>query len=110
METEDFALCGYLKKGQYVSFILGQYDGDKLLYKGHITLGASLKKLNDYKYNIISESPFGYVPKGNENAVWLEPKLTCIIEFMPSENINYRQAICKWIRDDKLAIDCKISK
>lgn len=109
MSTEDCIICGYiLKANNMTSLVLGQYDGDALIYRGHVTLGASLRILNQHKYEIIDYSPFGYVPEGNNGAVWLKPELVCIVESMPSEKDSFRQPVFKGIRDDKLAIECKI--
>lgn len=107
MSTEDCIICGYiLKASNMTSLILGQYDNDILIYKGHVTLGASLKVLNQYKYKVIDYSPFGFIPEGNINAVWLAPELVCIIESMPTEKDSFRQPVFKGIRDDKLASEC----
>lgn len=92
------------------SFIIGQYDGSELVYKGHITLGASLRKLNQYKYTVIGHSPFKFTPSGNDKAVWLAPDLVCTIEYMPDDSIERRQAVLKGIRDDKMAIECQIGE
>ncbi len=51
---------------------------------------------------LISKSPFQFVPPGNEDAVWLEPKLVCIVESMPTDKDSFRQPVFKGIRDDKL--------
>lgn len=111
MADEDFVLCGYiLKPNNMTSFVIGQYDGNELVYKGHITLGASLRKLNQHKYSVISRSPFEYTPPGNEKAVWLAPELVCIVEYMPDESIERRQAVLKGIRDDKLPIECQVGE
>lgn len=111
MKDEDFVLCGYiLKPNNMTSFIIGQYDGDELVYKGHITLGASLRKLNQYKYSVIEHSPFKYTPSGNDKAVWLEPDLVCTVEYMPDNSIERRQAVLKGIRNDKMAIECQIGE
>ncbi|WP_373266563.1 ATP-dependent DNA ligase [Hungatella hathewayi] len=109
MKDEDFVLCGYiLKPNNMTSFIIGQYNGTKLVYKGHITLGASLRKLNQYEYTVTDYSPFEHAPPGNEKAVWLEPELVCTVEYMPDESIERRQATLKSIRDDKLPIECQV--
>lgn len=111
MTDEDFVLCGYiLKPNNMTSFVIGQYDGSELVYKGHITLGASLRKLNEYKYSIINHSPFEHTPPGNEKAVWLAPELVCIVEYMPDESIERRQAVLKGIRDDKLPMECQVGE
>lgn len=109
MASDDCVICGYIQKEiNMTSLILGQYDDDLLVYKGHVTLGVSLRILNEHKYQIIDYSPFGYVPKGNEDAVWLAPELVCIVESMPTEKDSFRQPVFKGIRDDKLSIECRI--
>lgn len=111
MTDEDYVLCGYiLKPNNMTSFVIGQYDGDILVYKGHITLGASLRKLNEYKYSVINHSPFEYTPPGNESAVWLDPELVCTVEYMPDDSIERRQAVLKGIRDDKLPMECQVGE
>ena len=111
MKDEDFVLCGYiLKPDNMTSFVIGQYKENNLIYKGHITLGASLRKLNQYKYTIIDHSPFGYTPPGNEKVVWLMPELVCTVEYMPDNSIERRQATLKCIRNDKLPMDCQIEE
>ncbi|MCD8000641.1 MAG: DNA ligase [Clostridiales bacterium] len=109
MKDEDFVLCGYiLKPNNMTSFIIGQYRGNELMYRGHITLGASLRKLNQYAYTVADQPPFANIPPGNENAVWLIPELVCTVEYMPDESIVRRQATLKSIRDDKLPIECQV--
>lgn len=111
MKDEDFVLCGYiLKPNNMTSFIIGQYKGNELVYMGHITLGASLRKLNQYEYTVTDYSPFGHTPPGNEKAVWLKPELVCTVEYMPDESIERRQATLKSIRDDKLPVECQVKE
>lgn len=108
MDTSDCIICGYVKKkNNMTSLILGQYDGDELVYKGHVTLGVSLRILNQYNYTVISSSPFGHVPAGNDNAVWIAPELVCIVESMPTDKESFRQPVFKGIRDDKVATECE---
>lgn len=109
MSTEDCIICGYIPKANNMtSLVLGQYDADTLIYRGHVTLGASLRILNQHKYKVIDYSPFGYVPEGNNDAVWLAPELVCIVESMPTEKDSFRQPVFKGIRDDKTALECKV--
>lgn len=109
MSTEDCIICGYIPKANNTtSLVLGQYDADTLIYRGHVTLGASLRILNQHKYKVIDYSPFGYVPEGNNDAVWLAPELVCIVESMPTEKDSFRQPVFKGIRDDKTALECKV--
>lgn len=110
MKDEDFVLCGYiLKTNSMTSFVIGQYRGNELVYKGHITLGASLRKLNQYGYTVAEQPPFE-VPPGNEKAVWLVPELVCTVEYMPDKSIERRQATLKCIRDDKLPTECQVGE
>jgi len=109
LDSDDCVICGYIiKEKSMTSLILGQYDDDVLVYKGHVTLGVSLRILNQYNYKVIDYSPFGFVPAGNENAVWLAPDLVCIVESMPSENKGFRQPVFKGIREDKTALECQV--
>lgn len=109
MSSDDCIICGYIvKEKSMTSLVLGLYDDNVLIYKGHVTLGVSLRVLNEHNYKVIDYSPFGYVPPGNEDAVWLKPELVCIIESMPTDKESFRQPVFKGIRADKLAIECKI--
>jgi bifunctional non-homologous end joining protein LigD len=75
MKDEDFVICGYiLKENNMTSLVIAQYnDNNELIYKGHVTLGVSLRKLNQYKYEKASNPPIKDVPSGsnNEDAVGL---------------------------------------
>lgn len=109
MASDDCVICGYIRKANnMVSLVLGQYDDDVLVYKGHVTLGVSLRFLKEHDAKEVEYSPFLEIPDGNENAVWLEPKLVCIVESMPTENGNFRQPVFKGIRDDKLPKECRV--
>ncbi|MBZ9633094.1 RNA ligase family protein [Clostridium sp. FP1] len=108
---DDFVVCGYIfKENSVISIVLGQYSGKELVYKGHVTLGISTE---DFKLIAsmprISAQPFNELPSGNDNAVWIEPNLVCIVKFMmKTSNGSLRQPIFKGLRDDKFPIDCTI--
>lgn len=109
MSTDDCVVCGYIEKGNHMSsLVLGQYDDNKLVYRGHVTLGVSLRVLNQYNPKRIDYSPFGYIPNGNEDAVWLEPTLVCIVESMATDRDSFRQPVFKGFRDDKAPEECKV--
>lgn len=111
METEDCIICGYIKKANNMtSLILGQYDGQRLIYKGHVTLGVSLRNLKEYSIRIKDRSPFENPPIGNDGAVWIEPELVCIVESMPTDKEKFRQPVFKGIRNDKCPLDCQLRK
>lgn len=111
METEDCIICGYIKKANNMtSLILGQYDGQRLIYKGHVTLGVSLRNLKEYSIRIKDRSPFDNPPVGNDGAVWIEPELVCVVESMPTDKDSFRQPVFKGIRNDKCPLECQLRK
>ncbi len=109
LDSTDCVICGYVpKENNMISLILGQYDKNELVYIGHVTLGVSLRILNQHKYKVMDDSPFGYIPKGNQDAIWMVPELVCIVESMPTDKESFRQPVFKGIRDDKTAKECQI--
>lgn len=110
---DDFVVCGYIfKENGVISIVLGQYSGKELVYKGHVTLGISTEDFKLIKsMPIISSQPFNDLPSGNENTVWIEPNLVCIVKFMmKTANGSLRQPVFKGLRDDKLPKDCTVKK
>ncbi|MPQ34236.1 DNA ligase [Clostridium estertheticum] len=108
---DDFVICGYIHKdGGVISIVLGQYLNKELVYKGHVTLGLSTEDFQLIKTTPqLSTQPFNELPSGNENAVWLVPKLVCIVKFMmKTANGGLRQPVFKGIREDKSPKDCTI--
>ena len=107
---DDFVVCGYIRKESNMSsIIIGQYEGHVLSYKGHVTLGVGGTPFSKIKSQPrILWPPFpGAVPSGNENAVWVEPRLVCTVEFMHrTKNGGMRQPVFKGLRDDKAPEDC----
>jgi len=109
MASDDCVICGYTQKEKSMtSLILGQYKGDELIYRGHVTLGVTLRNLLSHEPVRIDCSPFGYVPPGNENAIWLQPELVCIVESMPTEKDSFRHPVFRGMRDDKTPIECQM--
>jgi ATP-dependent DNA ligase len=111
MATDDCVVCGYIpKENNMTSLVLGQYDGNNLIYKGHVTLGVSMKQLQQQEFTTVDVSPFEFTPKGNEDATWIKPSLVCIVESMPTEKNSFRQPTFKGFRDDKSPRDCQTNK
>jgi len=106
LKDMDFVVCGYIEKEKGItSIILGQYRGNELIYKGHVTMGVRHKDL--LKCETMASPPFAEVPPGNENAVWLKPELVCVVQFMPNEKGMLRQPVFKGFRDDKEPLECQ---
>ena len=109
---DDFVVCGYiLKGGGVISIVLVQYLKEELIYKGHVTLGLSTGDFQLIKsIPLISSHPFNELPSGNDNAVWIEPNLVCIVKFMmKTANGSLRQPVFKGLRDDKDPKDCTVN-
>lgn len=108
LQDDDFAVLGYVpKENSMNSIILGQYQNGRLVYKGHVTLGVGGEPFRRILTLNRVNCPFTEVPKGNENAVWVKPKLVCTVKYMmKTENGGMRQPVFKGLREDKLPEDC----
>lgn len=108
LADRDFVICGYIIKEKGItSLIIGQYRDTELLYKGHVSFGVRSNFASEYNVKKIDSSPFRLTPSGNEEAIWLEPKLVCVVQYMPNEKGMLRQPVLKGIRDDKDPLDCQ---
>lgn len=105
---DDFVVCGYIRKGQgMTSIVLGQYRSGELVYKGHVTLGVAGGSYRRITSLPPLPGPPYTVPSGNENAVWVEPRLVCSVKFMErTANGGMRQPVFKGLRDDKAPSEC----
>lgn len=112
LQDDDFVVCGYTQKeNNVVSIVLGQYQNEILIYKGHVTLGVSA---NDYKTisstKRLRKSPFQELPTGNDNAIWIDLKHVCNVKYMMKTSTgSMRQPVFKGLRDDKLPKECIIN-
>jgi len=78
-----------------------------MIYKGHITLGISTEYFQIIKSIPKIKPVFNNLPSGNDNAVWIEPSLVCIVKYMiKTANGSLRQPAFKRLGDDKLSKDC----
>lgn len=108
LKDADFVVCGYIyKENNMISIVLGQYDGNELIYRGHVTLGvggANFAKIREMRE---IPSPMFPIPSGNENAVWIPPELVCTVKFMEyTAGGGMRQPVFKGLRQDKAPREC----
>lgn len=110
MMDDDFVVCGYIfKENHMISLVLGQYHDEKLVYKGHVTLGVGGAAFAKIKAQSRALRPPFDVPEGhrNEDAVWIEPRLVCVVEYMhKTKSGGMRQPVFKGLREDKLPEEC----
>lgn len=111
MQDDDFVICGYILKSNHMtSIILGQYRGNTLIYKGHVTMGVSGQAFDIIsRHSTLTTAPFIAYPAGhgNDRAIWLSPDLVCIVKFMHhTKSGGMRQPVFKGLRFDKTAAEC----
>ena len=111
MMEEDYVVCGYILKSNHMtSIVLGQYRGNTLIYKGHVTMGVSSQAFDIIsRHSTLTDAPFIAYPAGhgNDRAVWLSPDLVCIVKFMHrTKSGGMRQPVFKGLRFDKTATEC----
>ena len=108
---DDFVVCGYIFKDKgVISIVLGQYSSGELVYKGHVTMGISTEDFKLIKSTPkITAQPFNELPKGNDNAIWVEPVHVCVVKYMmKTDNGSLRAPVFKGLRDDKQSKDCVV--
>lgn len=99
MADEEFIVTGYIQKGERTfSLVLAKYRLGSFVYKGHVTSGVT--KDTVARLEETGRNPFRMLPTGNENAVWVEPGLVCVVEYMPNTLHSLRQPVFKGFRDD----------
>jgi len=106
MADEDYVICGYSKSKN--TLILGQYEGETLIYKGSVSFGVNQELLKLFKRKKTNDMPFKSIPSGKEDVIWLEPTLVCVVEYMPNTKDSLRQPVFKSIRDDVVAKECRV--
>lgn len=109
LKDDDFVVCGYIyKENGMISIVLGQYAGDRLTYKGHVTLGVGGESFQIIKDTPRTDRPGFMPPSGNEDAAWITPIHVCTVKFMDyTANGGMRQPVFKGLRTDKAPKDCQ---
>lgn len=108
LQDDDFVVLGYIPKENIMnSIILGQFSDNQLIYKGHVTLGVGGESFRKITSLPTTESPFIDIPKGNENAIWVDQQLVCTVKFMmKTDSGGMRQPVFKGLREDKIPSEC----
>ena len=109
LKDEDFVICGYvLKDGGVVGLVLGVYDGEDMVDRGHVTLGVSREAYQHIIAIPRADNPFADEP--NEETVWIRPELACTVKFIErAANGDLRQPVFKGLREDKSPEECVLS-
>lgn len=104
---DDYVVCGYaFNRDGTNSLFLGQYNNNKLVYKGNVSLGVvgqNFKRILKHPKRAIS--PFTF--KQHDNITWIEPTLVISVSYMyKTDSGALRQPVLKGFRDDKLPTEC----
>ena len=109
---QEFVVGGFTEprnSRQHIgALLLGYYDGDRFIYVGHTGGGFTGAGLAEMYRKLApleqTKSPFAEVPKTNERAHWVKPKVVVEVKFNEwTSDGKLRQPIYLGTRDDKKA-------
>ncbi len=110
--TEEAVIAGFTEPGgarkYFGALVLGIYEGDKLLYVGHVGGGFSEKDLKNVSQKleplIRKECPFIVKPETNAPVTWVRPELVCEVALSGwTDDDAMRQPVFLRLREDKAA-------
>jgi bifunctional non-homologous end joining protein LigD len=108
--TQEAVIAGFTEPGggrkHFGALVLGIYEGDELIYIGHVGGGfaaTDLKEIHDkLKPLIRKECPFPVQPETNSPVTWVKPDLVCEVALSGwTEDAIMRQPIFLRLREDK---------
>jgi bifunctional non-homologous end joining protein LigD len=108
--TQEAMIAGFTEPGggrkYFGALVLGVYEGDELMYIGHVGGGFAEKDLKDIheklEHLIQKECPFPMKPETNAPAIWVKPELVCEVALSGwTEDGVMRHPIFLRLREDK---------
>jgi bifunctional non-homologous end joining protein LigD len=110
--TQEAVIAGFTEPGggrQYIgALVLGAFEGDELVFIGHVGTGFGEKDLRDLREQmeplVMQECPFTVQPVANAPVTWVKPELVCEVEFSGwTEDNSMRHPVFLRMREDKAA-------
>ncbi len=110
--TQEAVIAGFTEPGgsrRYLgALVLGVYEGDDLMYIGHVGGGFSEKDLGNVRQKleplIQKECPLKVKPETNAPVTWVQPQLICEVGLSGwTEDGVMRQPVFVRLREDKAA-------
>jgi bifunctional non-homologous end joining protein LigD len=110
--TQEAVIAGFTEPGggrKYLgALVLGVFEGDKLIYIGHVGGGFAEKDLKDVREKldplVQKECPFAKEPETNAAVTWVRPELVCEVALSGwTEDAVMRQPVFLRLREDKAA-------
>jgi bifunctional non-homologous end joining protein LigD len=110
--TQEAVIAGFTEPGgqrkDFGALVLGVFEGDELVFIGHVGGGFSSKTLKEIRRRlaplVVTVCPLKVEPKTNKPATWVKPELVCEVVFhgWTDEGIM-RQPVFTRLREDKNA-------
>jgi len=110
--TQEGVIAGFTEPGggrkHFGALVLGLFDGDELMYIGHVGGGFSERDLKDIHEQLApliqKECPFKVTPETNARVTWVRPELVCEVGLSGwTEDDVMRQPVFLRLREDKAA-------
>jgi bifunctional non-homologous end joining protein LigD len=112
--TQEGVIAGFTEPGggrkNFGALILGVFEGNELMYIGHVGGGFTEKDLKDIREQLAPliqyECPFNVKPETNTPATWVKPELVCEVSLSGwTGDAIMRQPVFLRLRDDKAAYE-----
>jgi bifunctional non-homologous end joining protein LigD len=110
--TQETVVAGFTEPGggrkYFGALVLGVYEGEELMYIGHVGGGFTANDLKDIREKleplIQKECPFTSEPQTNAPVTWVKPELVCEVALSGwTEDGVMRHPIFLRLREDKAA-------
>ena len=110
--TQEGVIAGFTEPGEgrkyFGSLVLGMFEGDELIYIGHVGGGFTQKNLKEIRGKldplIQEECPFKVQPETNAPVFWVKPSLVCEVALSGwTKDAVMRQPVFMRLREDKAA-------
>jgi bifunctional non-homologous end joining protein LigD len=110
--AQEAVIAGFTEPGggrkHFGALVMGVYEGDQLIYIGHVGGGFTANNLRDIREKlerlIQKECSFAVKPETNAPATWVKPKLVCEVALSGwTEDGVMRHPVFLRLREDKAA-------
>ncbi len=110
--TQEGVIAGFTEPGgsrkYFGALVLGVFEGDDLIYIGHLGGGFTANNLRDIRERldplIQEKCPFSLVPETNTPVTWVKPELVCEVALSGWTGDGVmRQPVFLRLREDKTA-------
>ncbi|MBP1698332.1 MAG: dependent ligase [Deltaproteobacteria bacterium] len=110
--TQEGVIAGFTEPGgsrkYFGALVLGVFEGDELIYIGHLGGGFTANNLRDIRERldplIQEECPFTLKPETNTPVTWVKPELVCEVALSDWTGDGVmRQPVFLRLREDKTA-------